>query len=390
MVNGEMIKNIVMGGHSHETLFKHFWENYGFKGVKNEEGTAVTVPVQRMLHTSNQEQLKRFKGMVAKDMHSISQKQMTATEVQDYTPLVFDPEILSILKDEAPFLEAIPQEGQQGYKAVYQRIDSRDAPIGYTSESDSIDLTGYSGKNIGFAKGETDMTIYVDKANISDFTQAAAEHYMNVQDTTLGQRIALYGQRKEKQILYGDTSQDTGTGFIGDANSFDGLAKIFTDQGNDKDKSGVSDNIVKDIRGEIHLMLQNENVSVRDLMVVTSYTMFDKITGELQPAQTRYSATETVADVGIQQLRIHGVPVLATHNVDNHSDSGYTPGSETDVFIVNMRAVRFRSLVPLSSVPLARLGLSQATAIFEFGALIERSGGNWGRYLKNYGVTVAS
>ncbi len=385
MVSGQAVKNIVMGGKTAEDLFNKHWVNSGFEGEINDEGTKTTVPVQRLLHDSNKEKLQEFKGMTK----SIIQKQMTSTQVEDSTPLIFDPEILSIVRMRAPFLEALPMEGQQGYKAVYNRIDSRDDPIGFKAEGDVLDLSGTSGKNIGFTKGETSMKIYVDKADISDFTQAAASHYMNVEDTTLGQRIGLYAQRKEQQCLYGDTSQDTGSGYLGDAEAYDGLAKIFADAGTDVDKSGVTENFVKDVRTEIHNILQNENVNPADLMVVTSYTMFDALTNELAPAQTRYGATETTADVGIQQLRINGVPVMATHNVKEHTDGAYVVGSEYDVFIVNTRAARFRSLVPLSSVPLAKLGLSQATAIFEFGALIDRAGGNWGKWLKDYGVSTS-
>lgn len=442
------IKKIVMGNKTSEELFKTFWIDNGFKGVKADNGQTITVPVQRLLHQDNKEVLKQYKGMARKALT----KQMTSSEVESHVPLVFDPEILAILKQNAPFKEAIATEGQQGYKAVYQRIDSRDDPIGFTSESEVVDLSGTSGKNIGFAKKETDMTIYVDLVDISDFTQSAAEHYMNVEDTVLGERLALYAQRVEKQMLYGDTSLDTKSGFIGDANGFDGLAKIYTDKGNSVDKSGTTDNFIKDIKGEIHQMLQDENVNINDLMVLTSWTFFDELSNELVPGNSRFSETATAADVGIRQLRISGVPVMASHNVglqqaeekvlststgdnevvvandytsvleaddtvsiggsdytvssvsysssDNETtitfnsvDSDLTgetatidiTGSDRDVFIVNTRAVRRRLLVPLSTVPLGRLGLSERTALFEYGAMIERTDGNWGRYLKAYG-----
>ena len=382
----ELTKEVLMGDQSYDDVFKQSWEHHGFKAVRKEGGVPITVPMQRLLNQKNTDMIDKNTGMVK---NAIT-KQMTATEVEGSTPLVFDPEILSIEFMTAPFLEALPQEGQQGYKAVYNRIDSRDSPIGFVSEGDAIDLSGYSGKNIGFTKGETSMKIYVDKANISDFSQAAAAHYMNVEDTTLGQRIALHAQWKEQMVFYGDTNQDTGSGWIGDSNGYDGMAKIFTDVGNDVDKSGVSSGeYVKDIRSEVYDLLQNENIMAQDLLIVTSYSMFDQLTRELVPAQTRYGANETSADVGIQQLRINGVPVMATHNIKEYTDGSYNIGNEGDVFIVNTRAARFRALVPLSSVPLAKLGLSQATAIFEFGAFIDRAGGNWGKYLKNYSVTTS-
>lgn len=380
------LRATLMGDKTDKEIFSEIWEEQGFKGVRKEGGTVITAPMQRLLHDSNKDTLAKNKGMVKNAIV----KQMTSTEVSGATPLVFDPEILNIEFMTAPFLEMLPQEGQQGYKAVYNRIDSRDDPIGFQAEGDVLDLSGYSGKDIGFTKGETDMKIYVDKANISDFSQAAAAHYMNVEDTTLGQRIALHAQWKEQMVFYGDTSQGTGSGWIGDSNGYDGMAKIFTDAGNVEDKSGVSSGeYVKDIRSEIYDLLQNQNIQATDLLIVTSYSMFDQLTRELVPAQTRYGATETTTDVGIQQLRINGVRVLATHNIKEYTDGDYNVGNEGDVFIVNTRAARFRALVPLSSVPLAKLGLSQATAIFEFGAFIDRAGGNWGKYLKNYTVTTS-
>ena len=367
---------MVFGNDTTEQLFNKYWAKHGFAGVKNDAGTTLTVPVQRMLNTKNQEALKKFKG--------ITRKQMTATEVEDHVPLIFDPEILSILKEEAPFLEMIPIEGQQGYKAVFNFINSRDAPLGFKSESDVIDLSGESGKDIGFDKGEVDMTIYVDIADISDFTQAAAEHYMDVADTTLGERVKLYAQRKEQQILYGDPSQNTASGWVGDASGYKGLATLYNDKSNAIDKSGKSDNFIKDIKKELAKIKQEENVNVNDLRIITSHTFFDVLSQELVPENVRFAATGTDANIGIQTLRIKGVPVLATHNVDTFVDEGFTVGDEGDVFIVNMRAVRFRALVPFSTVPLARVGLSERTALFEFGALIERTNGNWGRHLKAY------
>lgn len=383
----EAVRNMVLGSKSAGEVFKEAWTDHGFVDIKADGGEILTVPIQRVVNSDNKDAKDRYKGMVRKSLSDMQSKQMTATEVQSYVPLVYDPEILQILFQNAPFKESIAAEGQQGYKAVYQRIDTREAPLGFLSESSVIDLSGNSGKTIGFKKEETSMVIYVDLVDISDFTQAAAEHYMSVQDTTLGERLGLFAQKWEQQMLYGDTSKSTGTGGLGDSNGFDGLAKIFSDAGNEKDKSSVTSGFIKDIKGEIHELRQNQALNISDLMIVTSWTFFDKLSNELVPANQRFEATgamATSADVGIMQLRIAGVPVMATHNVDEFTDSGYTIGDQNDVFIVNTRAVRNRYLVPLSTVPLGKLGLSERSAIFQFGAMIERSGGNWGRYLKNY------
>lgn len=449
---GNTIKNMVLGKQKDASeIFEQYWGKHGFKGVVNDAGVRVSMPVQRLLHNDNQEALKKFKGMTRKAI----EKQMTSSEVSDSTPLVYDPEILSLFKDEAPFMEQVAQEGQQGYKAVFNRIDSRDEPLGFKSESDVVDLSGNSGKNIGFSKSEVDMAIYVDIADISDFTQAAAEHYMNVEDTTLGERVKLYARRKEQTMLYGNTSLDVKDGGIGDANGYNGLAKLFTDQSNDVDKSSKSADFVEDIRQELYSLKQSENVSMNDMLIVTSWDMFAKLSEDLAPGQTRLGPNQTSANVGIQELRISGVPVVPTHNVDKIQNTeivasssstdnevvvpnDYTQvlsaddtfdvggteltvastsyssannqttitvdalasdvegetatidiaGSRSDVFLVNLRATRFRSLVPFSTVPLGKLGLSERTALFEFGAMIERTNGNWGRYLKAYNASL--
>lgn len=437
-----------------QDIYQEYWETQGFKS-RNEAGSKVSMPVQDLLSEENQEVLKEKKGMVrkamAKQVSGTEAKAMDETTVSGSTPLIFDPEILSILKQNAPLMDVVPMEGQQGFTAVHNRIDSRDEPIGFTSESDAIDLSDNSANDISFTKTETDMEIYVDLAEISDFTQAAADHYMNVEDTTLGERVALHAQRKEQQILYGDNSLDTKTGGLGDADSYDGLATKFNSAGNQIDKSGTSSSFIKDIKSEIHTMLQTENVTVNNLVIATSHEFFSVLEDEADFDNLRTDPSDRSVDVGLNTLLIKGVPVIPTHNVDlqqedetvDSTDTGaneivvpndYTgvlsgddtfdvdgttftvestsydsgnnqttitvdsvssgqtgntatfdiAGDPGDVFIFSTRAVRFRALVPFSTVPLAKQGLAETTALFEFGALIEKSGGNFGRHLQAY------
>ena len=455
-MTSQRIKQVVMGSSSPEDLFKTYWEDNGFGKMNTGDGNVVSVPVQRRLNTKNASVVKQFTGTARKAIVAQVNKTMNSSAVSASTPLIFDPEILSILFANAPILEQIPMEGQQGFKAVYNRVDSRSSPIGYSSESAVIDLSSSTAGDISFAKEEVDMKIYVDLVEISDFTQAAADHYMNVADTTLGERVALYAQRKEQQILYGDNSIGLDNGWFFDTNGFDGLKTIYTAASNNVDKSGVSTNVLDDIKSVILGVLQNENVNISDLRIACSWTMFDTLGTELAPGQTRLGPTQLEADIGIQTLRIQGVPVTPTHNIRLHqkvqaiidadetaetivvagdwtsvlaaddtfpvdganaetltvastsysSGTGNTTitvdaltadvtgdnatfdlsGDDGDVFVWNVRATRYRSLVPFSTVPLAKLGLSETTALFEFGALVERSGGNWGRFLSAYNI----
>lgn len=305
-------------------------------------------------------------------------------------PLVFDPDILQILKTEAPILEQIPEIGQQGFKAVVNRIDERGQELGFRSEADALDLTAEVENDDTFEQIEVDMEIWLDKVRVSDFARVAGQHYFDVRDTALGQRIAQHAQAKERNVLYGDPSQNTGTGGFGDAEGYDGYAQIITDAGNAVDKSAVditgTDGLLRDIKAEIKQQLQSAlAVSKGDLWLATSHTLFDELENELE-VRRRINDDKTSALYGFEEIRISGVPVVASHNVREHTDAAATAGSEGDVFILNRREAQFRSLLPLSTVPLARVGLAEQVALAEFGAPILRGAGRLSRYLFNYAI----
>lgn len=383
-------------------IYEKCWEEQGFKSTTQDAGQNTTAPIQRAIKVDRDgnltekskktiEQIKEhsdheleFEGKTAKAAAEMQTKTMDSGETESFTPLVFDPEIVSILKQNAPLLDVIPEEGQEGFDAVFNIVDSRDDPIGYTSEADAVDLTNNTPSDIGFAKDSVDMTIYTDLVEISDFSQEAAAHYMNVEDTTLGEKVAQHAQRKAQQILYGDTSQATGTGFLGDSNAYDGLKKIAEDASNDTDKSGVSSGFVKDIKSVIRQMRQDENVNVNNLVIATSHEFFDVLENEADFDNLRTDPSDQTVNVGLNQLQIGGVPVIPTHNVDSYTDGAYSPGDPGDVFIMSTRTTRFRALMPMSMVPLAKNGLAETVALAEFGALIEKSQGSFVRYLSGY------
>lgn len=447
-------------------IFEKAWSDYGFKGVSTAEQSKRTVPIQRVINTDNSEETKQRienletekemgKGLVRKTVGQMQQKQMTGTEVEDYVPLVFDPEIVSILKQNAPILDRIPEEGQEGYKAVYNIVDSRDRALGFGTEADVIDMSNDTPSDIQFQKDEVDMTIWRDLVQISDFTQAAANHYMNVEDTTLGERVAEHAQVKASSILYGDPSLDTGAGYIGDENGYKGLAQYASDEDNNIDKSSVSQDFIENIKAELSSMLQNENVSANELLIAVSWDMYDKLENEADYERSRTDAETRSVYVGLDDLRIKGVPVMPSHNIgpknaqenvvsvseaDNEivvandytnvlaaddtvtiGDNEYTvdsvayssgddettitvdsldtdetgntatftiAGDNGDVFIFSERTARYRALMPMSMVPLAKTGLSETMALAEFGAFIEKSQGSFVRYLSGYDISA--
>ena len=387
---------------AHETL----WARHGFPTSSRQNGVKVTAPIQAMQRSEhNREKARNFwkreqLGLEYEDSErhrggpsaDTEGKAIDATVAEDPTPLVFDPEIMEMLKANAPFVARVPEEGQQGYKAVYNRLDSRDAPIGYSTETDSLDMLSQS-REFSMTRDEVDMKIYVDSVIVSEFSDRATAHYMDLADTALGSRVAEHAQTKEQTFLYGDPSQGLTDGSPGDSNAYEGLATIYANAGNSIDKAATdisgSEALVKDIKAEIKKLLQGPyNINKGDLEIWTSHTVFDTLENELTP-KVRYTDADS-PDYGFDTLRVSNVPVFASHNVDEHTwDDGtntYTAGSEGDVFIVNRRATRFRSLMPLSTVPLAKAGFSDQMALGEFGALIDRANGNFGKHLSGYNV----
>lgn len=391
-----------MGIKSPEQAYNDFWKAHGFPEIKRANGAIKTTPsVQSMFSSEEnreaaagfwkQKQLGLDPENYAKAQRGelkesdLEQKTVDSTVAETPTPLVYDPEILEILKDEAPLVARLPEEGQQGYQATYNRIDSRDAPIGFVDESTSLDLTSNS-KDFSITRDQTDMEIWVDAVEVSEFSDRASAHYMNLRDTALGARTAEHAQAKEKAILYADPSQGTGSGAIGDSNAYQGLSELYTETSKSSTDISGTKGLLKDVKSEIKDLLQGPYaVSKSDLEIWTSYTVHDHLENEADVG-ARIDGNGDTVDFGFGNVRVGGVPVVPSHNVDSHTDGGYTPGSEGDVFIVNRRSTRYRSLMPLSTVPLGTAGFGSRVAMGEFGALIERSGGNFGKYLSAYQV----
>jgi len=236
------------------------------------------------------------------------------------------------------------------------------------------------------------MEIWVDLVEISDFAAAGSEFFFDVRDTTLGERVANRAQAKERAMLYGgyNDTGPTATGDFLDSNAYDGFAEVMRDSGNEVDKTSTdisgTDGLAKDIKSEIKDMVQSQNrVNKSDLEIWTSHTLFDQLENEAE-VKRMVSTDANSIDFGFETFRISGVNVYASHNVTEHTDDGNNIGSEGDVFLCNRREIRDRALMPLSTVPLARLGFGELVAMGEFSAPIMRGNGNLSRYLKNYQI----
>lgn len=384
------IKNI-LGLDDAQTAFQKHWLDYGF-GKMNMDGMhgKTTISVQEMM--ANPDNRKKAAGLVDKGIKKVfgnkgETKSVNATLMQDSIPIQFDPEITQILTTEAPLMAQVPSRGWQGYSVSSNRITARDSPLGWVSEAAAIDLSSATAKEFSISKDNTEMKIYADLVNVSDFTQRAGQGFMNIRETTLGTRVAAHAQHKEQTFLYGDPSQALSDGSPGDTNAFQGLAELYPKT----IKTGVSISgdkaLLKDIKKEISALRQSAyNISAADLQVWCSHTAFNWLADEMQVA-TRIILPDNEFNFGFEGIRINGVPVIPSHNVATHTYGAYTPGKVGDVFIYNKRATQWFGLAPLSTVPLGRVGLADRAALYEYGVLHERAGGVFGKYLYDYQVS---
>jgi len=380
-------------GNNPNAAFEAFWGSQGF--VTGPDG--FTRSIQSALYGQPETQ-KQFRGLTSRGIKSLltpeHQKQVVSTTITDAVPLAFDPDIIDIVRSDAPLLSRLPQVGYNGFTVRTNVITARDAPRGWVSEANSLDLSAVSNE-FTLTDTDYDMKIFVDAVNVGDFAQrGAVDGYLPVRETALGQRVSAYSQYKEQAVLYGDHAQGLADGSPGDANVFDGMAVHAVTGGNDVDKSGVSlaasDALLKDIKAEIKDLLQSSACLKSDLEIWTSHTLFDELENEMQQ-RSIINNNDKSFDYGYEMIHISGVPVIASHNVDEHTwndgiAGAYTIGSEGDVFIVNKRASYYASLAPLFVLPMGRIGLAEQFALGEYGTYVDRSQGVFGKWLYDYAI----
>jgi hypothetical protein len=308
---------------------------------------------------------------------------------ENATPLVFDPEVLSLLKDNAPHaFGRLTRRGQEGHQVVFNNISSRDDPAGYGTEADSANLQGLN-KDFGFETPKVDLSIYMDAAAVTDFSAEASAHYMDISELAIGARLAEYAQLHEQTVFYGDPGTagdadlDAGdTGGPGDPNAFKGLTSLYPEN-----TTAPSSGVGEFIKAEIRDLLQSDYaVNPNDLEVWCSWALFDQLENELRGDHGRFAidVDNLNLDWGNYELEAGGVPIVPGHNIDSHDftdpadDTTYTVGDPNDVFIVNTATLEYRELLPMTTIPLAQRGASDEVGMVEFGTLIERSGSDAG------------
>lgn len=319
----------------------------------------------------------------------ISKAVVDSSTVQAASPVAVDPMIVDIQRSRAPVLGRITTEAQAGFTAQYNVISDRSDPLGMLSESDAVDLSDNADSDFTLQTESKDMKIFADKVNISDFAQRAESTlgYMDLENTTLGQRVIAWSLFKAKQIFYGDPSVAAADGSVEDSNAYEGLAKIATDASNTIDKSTVSSGLLEDLKSELTTTVENTGLTYDSAEFLVSSDFFDALENEAN-ASVRIDSFDQSVNFGGRQLSIKGVPVTECPNIRNYSGLSGTnfTSDDGDVFLIDRNAVRFRALAPLSTVPLGRVGLADRAAMFEYGSLIDKSQGNHTLYLSGYGI----
>jgi hypothetical protein len=336
--------------------------------------------------------------------------EITQSVVQAATPIEVDPEIVTILTGAAPMLDLVTMEAQAGFEAQYNIVNDRNAPIGRVSESTALDLTSASDGDFSLATKTREMDIYVDRVTLSDFTQRAEDslNYMNVEETTMGQRTSVYGKYTAGELLYGDpnvgSSGNPGVaaGSIQDSTAAPGLARIAQDA--DSGSIGAADNVkskttttsgfLEDIKSEITSLVTNTGAQYEDLVAVTSPEFFDTIENS-QNSVVRLDSFDQNLNFGGRSINIkQAVPLEEVRAVGRTDHGGYSydgtggagnfdpdPG---DVFIFDQSTFRHRQLAPLSTVSLGRRGLADEAAMFAYSTNIDKSHGAHVKYLQGY------
>jgi len=458
-------------------VFRDLWEQHGIPKIKNVRGSGANVtPVynrgrflerleadREELDSKGMDDAPVYRGMArrafmqataAKASEKVDQAALEEMEqrgvidsnvAERSTPLVFDPEILQALKDEAPLaFGRLARQGQEGYDAVFNRVDQRQSPLGRVDEGTARRLQDLA-RDFTLNRETVPMKIYADTAEVGDFAATASAHYMDLEDLTVTARMAEYAQRDEQEILYGRYELDQYDASVGSANEFDyvegggptaaleggspvgdyatpGLAEWFRladdaatniaslpNTTHHIDKSAVSADILEDLKSEVRDLLQGPYATnPTDLEIWTSWTLYDTLENEFSP-RARHDENAGTLNFGDYGVQVGGVTVYPSHNVDAHTyiaqdedgtendpweeydsgDTGYddrTVGDPGDVFIVNTSTFRKRELAPLSSFPLAVRGAADEIGMVAYDANVELSGGFFGKYLSAYAI----
>lgn len=311
------------------------------------------------------------------------------------SPVSVDPLLTDIQRSEAPVLGILQSRAQAGFEAKYNVIDERSEPIGMVDENEAAgDISSLDEGDFGLSTDSKDMKIFLDQARISDFSQRAEDTlgYMDLSETTLGQRTIAHALFKAKQIFYGDPSVGAGDRSIEDGDAYGGMAKIADDAGNSIDKTATSSGFLDDLLDETTVQVTNTGLTWNAARWLVSPQFYNAIYSDVTPT-VRIDGYEADVEYGPRGLAIGfeqgTVQISPCDNIRDYSSELSGVGSSSnvgDAFLIDERAMQFRNLAPFSTVPLGRTGLADKVALFEYGTLVDKSQGAHTLWLQGYDV----
>jgi len=308
------------------------------------------------------------------------------------SPVEVDPQIVQTLRTRAPIRDRVTTQAQAGFQVRYNVIDDRSDPLGMLDKSEAVDLSGDTPQDFGLSSDTKDMQRFVDLVEISDFAQRAEDTlgYLDLTDTTLGQRMIEAELFMARQYYYGDPSVGSGSQDVEDGDAFEGLVKIANDASGSHtiDKSGTSSGFLEDIKTELTTVVENTGLTYDSAVIAVSPTMFDALENEANSV-VRLTAFDEDIEYGRRSIQIKGVEVFEDPNIRSYGSLSSTTtngGDVGDVFIYDESTVQYRELAPMSTVPLGKVGLADRAAMFEYGTLLDKSQGEHIRVLQGYDV----
>lgn len=373
-----------------EDYAKHLEETYG---TKSPFLTATRAGTEYEAGKMGEKSIKSVDNMVGKNV-------VDAGTVQDAAPIAVDPIVIDVQRTRAPILDLVDVQAQPGFKAVFNIINDRSPPIGYGPENEFIDLSDLPYGDFSMETDEEDMRLYVDQINVSDFTQRAMDSldYMDVMNTTVGQRITAWALTKAAAYFYADPTAgltDFGYDSLGGEHVYPGMTRLAEDAGNDIDRTTVDASadgqpLLEDLKAQLTAKVEDTGLTYADARIAVSPTFFDNLENEGNPV-TRLDTFSTGINFGARQLSIKGTPVTECPNILPNFELPWaeSPEDAGNVFIFDRRATQFRALAPLFTLPLGRVGLADRAAMAEYGALIDKSHGEHLSWLQ-YDVPEAS
>lgn len=341
-------------------------------------------------------------GKVATKLEQkIEEKQVNSGVVQDATPILIDPDFINTVRSAAPILDWVDVVAQAGFTASYNIVSGRDEPShGWSSESDVRDVSGQSGNAFTMSNADTDMHIWLDLLDISDFSARAQSSldFMDLEGTSLEIRTQEWATEEAETIFYGEPQAGNTTGGPKDEFAPEGMADIADDANTSYTKTKNSVDLspdkalFNDLKKEVLSLIKDSNAMLGNLGLATSVDLFHALESEAN-LNVRLDAFDDGINfgrdpLGPTTLSIANVPVLPEPNIRGHSYGGGSfSGQVGDVFLFDRTNFQRRALQPLSSTSLGQLGLADRIALFQYEAPISRSQGEFLRLLENYNIS---